>query len=228
MIKKLFNIWRSNSLYRQAVNDFITMLDVGMEMFDIITAKLCYPSGELDLMQPRVYEMDKRINSLEQKIRKEMLTHLVVQCDNSKAQLVSSMILFSLAKDAERIGDYNKNMFEVFQHSTLNPEGLEPDGFRTEIRVLIDKTHSWFKEVKKAFIEQDMDFAYEILPKIKADMDKADEFVVMLVDGEIQNEMAVGYALLLRFLKRILGHQRNILTSIVMPFDKLNYYEINK
>ena len=65
--------------------------------------------GRRDVRTP-LYERDVAVNELERSIRRKVLRHLTV---NPGHDVAICLALMSVAKDAERIGDYCKNVFEV-------------------------------------------------------------------------------------------------------------------
>ncbi len=55
-----------------------------------------------------------------------------------------------------------------------------------------------------------------------------DDLVMAQIDSEAPAREAVPLALLNRYFKRITAHSMNILTSLVMPIDRLDYYDEDK
>jgi hypothetical protein len=56
-------------------------------------------------------------------------------------------------------------------------------------------------------------------------LDEFDAGVSALVRGEDQQPDAVARALALRYFKRIVAHLTNVLSAVVMPIDRLDYFD---
>ena len=65
---------------------------------------------DIEPVSEEIYVRDKRINALERKMRYEVLRHLT---SHPEPQVSIGMMLVVVSKDAEAIGDYCKNIFEV-------------------------------------------------------------------------------------------------------------------
>ena len=108
MWRELIQILRDNDPIEPMAREFIEMLTLAQEMSDFIQPTVLDHSLSLD-HRKQVYKLDVKINKLERSIRKHIITHL-----NLKGGHVSyCLVLMSIVKDAERIGDYMKNISEV-------------------------------------------------------------------------------------------------------------------
>ena len=56
-------------------------------------------------------------------------------------------------------------------------------------------------------------------------LDEYDDCIQAQIESTRTPRDAVPRALLCRYLKRITAHLMNVLTSLVMPFDRLDYYD---
>ena len=59
-------------------------------------------------------------------------------------------------------------------------------------------------------------------------LDEYDECVRTQLKSDAPAQEAVPRALLCRYLKRITGHLMNVITSLVMPLERLDYYDEKK
>jgi len=64
----------------------------------------------LDTITEPIHEKDKAVNQRERAIRKMLVEHLAV---NPGSDIPGCLAMMSLVKDAERLGDYVKNLYEV-------------------------------------------------------------------------------------------------------------------
>jgi hypothetical protein len=56
-------------------------------------------------------------------------------------------------------------------------------------------------------------------------LDGFDDVVSSIVRGEDDRPHAVGRALAARYVKRIVAHLTNVLSAVVMPIDRLDYFD---
>ncbi|MCH7548427.1 MAG: PhoU domain-containing protein, partial [Candidatus Krumholzibacteriota bacterium] len=74
--RELIELWRTDNLLDQALNDTYTMLESTQEMFrESVRSLRQSDSGE---MQLNVYEKDELVNKYEQKVRHKVLKHLAI------------------------------------------------------------------------------------------------------------------------------------------------------
>ena len=217
MLKQLLSIWREDQdPLNEMIQQFEEMLDKGQLMFRSVTDALLL-GGDMPAIREETYRQDGELNDLEQTIRRQVVVHLSL---GHMADLTPSLILMSVVKDAERLGDYAKNIFQAAEIiAPLNGGALlEP---LQEVRNAII---SYFSEVKECFVTSDETKARELLRKFGRHGREVDQWVVELLK-EPKQENAVAFALLLRFFKRIISHLGNIATSVIMPVDKLDYFD---
>ena len=109
MFKQIFELFKSDSLYEQALNECHEMLEIVREMFNE-SIKTLRQSDTADIPID-IYAMDKKINEFERDVRRKIMTHLAV---SGKEDLGSGLILVSVVIDIERIGDYTKNIYDFY------------------------------------------------------------------------------------------------------------------
>ena len=105
---------------------FLQMLEDGRHIFDA-AANCVLGRGDPEVIRADLYRTDLRINATEQRIRREIVVHGSI---HGSATFPAMLIMMSLVKDAERIGDYAKNLFEL---ADLRPH-LGTDEQRKAIR----------------------------------------------------------------------------------------------
>ena len=109
MFKQLFSALKSGDVLDQAFSQFDEMLDHAQWMFLRANEVLHRKTTAADV-KDSIYARDKSINDLLRSIRRKLVRHLTI---NPGTDIAASLVLMSVAKDAERIGDYCKNVFEV-------------------------------------------------------------------------------------------------------------------
>ena len=80
-------------------------------------------------------------------------------------------------------------------------------------------------ETARVFGEKDLETAHALLQTGDDLQDEYDDLIDEQLLTDKPAREAVPRALLYRYLKRITAHLMNILTSLVMPIDRLDYYD---
>jgi phosphate transport system protein len=219
MWKNLLNLFKEEDLYTQALEKSYQMLDMDYEMYEASVQTLRHShSQEIGI---DVYKMDKQINAYEREVRKKVMTHLAV---TGSADLVSGLVLVSVVIDIERIGDYTKNIYDL---ATNHPTQLIADSIEEELSRIETTVTSQFKNMITAFKKSDEKLARKGMEEYKEEVSKAcDTITHGVVRGnfpELDASTGSAVALYARYLKRIAAHSRNIVTSVVNPFDRIGY-----
>ena len=111
MFKNLLNFWKGKDFLSRVLDEFKEMLNGTQDMFNSVCKKLIH-NEEVIALEDKIYDVDKKINDLEKDIRKKIVGHLSLQ---PSVDVSACLLLMSVVKDAERLGDYCKNLFEVIQ-----------------------------------------------------------------------------------------------------------------
>ncbi len=161
---------------------------------------------------------DARVNEGEREIRRELVVHAGVY---GGIETPSVLVYMSIVKDVERIGDYAKNLFDIAADGVVLDEGELSD----EVRDLHAHISAMISDVAAAFGERDGDRSRALLEDGDRLLDEFDARVSSLVTGTIGEPHAVAYALTYRYLKRIVAHLMNVLSAVVMPVDRIDYFD---
>jgi phosphate transport system protein len=195
------------------------MLDAGQWMFEQVSKVLTRRAAAEEIAGP-LHERDHQINRLEQEIRETIVTHLSLGNDGD---LGPCLVLMSVVKDAERIGDYCKNIFEVgkfYRGSFTRREYHEP---LQEIQTVI---HDTFQPTKEAFLNGDDESAKSIVQRMDGVGKRCDLIIQQLLSVESTDlcaAEAAAYVLLARHYKRVRSHLSNIATSVAAPVPLLDF-----
>ncbi len=194
----------------------VGMLRDGNDVFTAATDAL-FGGGKSKATKKEVRDTDKGINEAQQDVRRTLMIHAAV--NGSDLPLVLQYA--SIVKDAERIGDYSKNMYDLVKFGA-NFEGApdedELDDYREKVSRLI-------LDAADVFEAKDSAAAQRLLGKADAFLDQYDSEVKAAYKSTGDTSDAVGRALYFRFLKRTTAHVMNVLTSLVQPLDRLDYYD---
>jgi len=218
MFKNLLSFWKGKDFLSQVLGEFEQMLSDTEEMYLSVRDKLF--SGEKDKgLKDRIYKIDRGVNKIEKDIRKRIIAHLSVQ---AAVDVPACLVLMSVVKDAERLGDYAKNLFEVTE---MIKKPLDKNLFKDLFGDLDKKVEKTFKKTKEAFIESDEKLAKEIL-RLETDvMKKCDAAIDKLANSELDTNTAVSLTLIARYLKRTVAHLTNISSSVILPISHLDFYD---
>jgi len=218
MFKNLFGFWSSRSLLKQLLDEFAEIMKISEEMYERTLLELTNPTKDPQLKQG-IYDMDQRINHLEKNIRRRIVEHLAI---NPGEESPFCLILMSVVKDAERLGDYIKNLLEM---TTLPEQPVEAGLFEEYFCTIPHDLTAYFARSAEAFVNSDEDLARELISQERAIGRQCDNLILKLAESDLPANRAVGFALTARFLKRIASHLTNIVTSVVMPIAELDYYD---
>ena len=174
--------------------------------------------GAVETVADEVRRTDRQINLTEIEIRRELLVHISVHGTTDAGEM---LVFMNMIKDLERIGDYNKNIFDLALEgvSFSGAEDLEQIlGFRDElssrIALMGEILDTRDEDRARAYIERSDQLRREF-----------DGLVNELVHATAPALVAVPRALLYRFLKRVAAHCANVVTAVVMPVDRLDYFD---
>jgi phosphate transport system protein len=195
--------------------EFGQMLDSGRQVFD--TAANAFLGGtDLEVIRKGLFATDKRINRAERQIRREIVVHASV---HGATEFPPCLILMSIVKDAERVGDYGKNLFDLAELSPQVPSGEHRDC----LVGLKDRISRLMASCREIFDSQKREEATELIVEAKQIEDLCDEKIRTLIQGGGPSDMAPAYVLAYRYFKRVTSHVRNIASSVVQPLHKLDF-----
>ena len=126
MFKELIDALRERPLLRQMWSEMEQMLRNAVDMYRPVAAVLAGKEPLSTAIRECIYETDHRINELQRNVRKQLVEHLTV---TPGTDVPISLVLMSITKDAERLGDYCKNLLEVAE-AMETPLGEGPYGDR--------------------------------------------------------------------------------------------------
>lgn len=219
--QQLINFWKGDSTLKDIFNEFDEMLVISKEMFEMSTTALFNKSDDFDKVGREVIKLDGKLNALQQTIRRDIVTHITVK---GSRDILPCLILMSLVKDAERLGDYAKNIMDVAERFQKKFErGKTFDALKGMQEEMI----GWFDKTKDAFNNTDTEHAQKIREAAYKVEKECDRIAWELMNREDKPD-AAALALLFRFFKRIAAHLGNICTSVIMPLDKLDYYDVGE
>lgn len=215
MFKKVFSVWKREGLLRQSldcIEEMFTMVSIN---FDNATEELI---ENLNVKRAKIYMTDQKINQGEKKVRRQVLEHLTI---NPKQDTTHALIMITVAKDIERIGDYVKNIVELAHH---HPKKIEKDIYTKELLAIREKMSTILQNAHDVFEKGDVERAKDYYKYYREVTEKTDTLIIHIMDSkDLSVRDAVVYALFSRYLKRIAAHLANVLTTVINPFHEVGY-----
>ncbi|MFT7668246.1 MAG: phosphate transport system protein [Planctomycetota bacterium] len=215
MMRWLQRLGPENRSLHAIHSHFLQMLEDGRHIFDA-AANALVGGTNVEVIEKDLYKTDRRINATEQAIRREIVVHGSI---HGAATFPALLVMMSLVKDAERIGDYCKN---IYQLACMGCELGTPDerkeliALKDRISRLIVRAHGIYKsqdeEDAKGFLEEVSQLSSICENQVRAGL-------------KAKGENKAGHVLIHRYFKRVISHTGNIVTSVVMPLDKLDYFD---
>jgi phosphate uptake regulator len=217
--RSILDLFREDNWSNDLVDKIMEMLDLGSEMFTYTIGVLVDGEPDSD-PQHMLYNKDKRINKLERKIRRRVVSHLSVR--GSRAEVPSALIFMNVVKDGERIGDYVKNLHEVVEMMPNEPDRQLYKEHLADASVAISEL---FTQTREAFLESDEELAGKVIKKAKSEGRKYEDDIRAITTSGLATHDAVCLVLVLRFFKRVVAHMSNIASTVVMPVDMIDFYD---
>jgi Na+/phosphate symporter len=217
----MFSIFRDSDQLEAVEQQLLQMLLNCQDTFRLAAAAVF---GEMEVTEAgdQLEAVDQELNKTERAIRRELLVHGTVR----GAEVDQGLMLtyMSLAKDIERIGDYCKNIWNLARMGVNLSGGPDHD----ELTKHRNRVADLIRTALAAFAEQDAEKVHKLIPGIRNDSQHYDAHVVEFVNSDLPGRDAAPRALFYRYIKRISAHLSNVLSSVVMPVDRLDFYKKSK
>ncbi len=215
----ILDLFRSDNWSNELVEKISKMLELSEAMFAYTSGVIVEGKDEND-RQTLLYDRDILINKLERKIRRRVVSRLSAQ--TSQAEVPSALIFMNVVKDAERMGDYVKNMHEV---RAMMPDPADLALYGEHLAGFTATIEELYGLVRRAFAESDEELAGQVIKRAKREGKAHEEAIRRVTTSDLGTCDAVCLVLLLRFYKRIVSHMSNIATTVVMPVDMIDFYD---
>jgi len=218
MFRQLFSAIASAKGINESFDHFEEMVRHSHWMFRQANAVL-KNEATVEEVADALYERDIQINRLERQIRRELVRHLTIYPGKDVA---ACLTLMSIAKDAERIGDYCKNVFEIgrFYH-----EPWSQSGFIVPLEEIHQRVDALFEGALDAFHGSDEKKAKALLDEVGDLKHRCSEIERALLNESHKygTSEAVAISLMARHYKRVAAHLGNICTAVTGEVAQLGY-----
>ncbi|PIE23889.1 MAG: hypothetical protein CSA62_05700 [Planctomycetota bacterium] len=193
------------------------MLREGRHAFDMACSALI-SGADPSAVREELLATDARIDALEASIRRQIVVHASV---HGAEQVPEMMILMSIAKDAERIGDYAKNILSLAQHHSAGPG--EPH--HEELKALHSEVSSLLEDAAEIHGSLDRQRAVDFIRRASGPIDQCKERMTEILHMPTCTGQDALCALAFRYIRRVAGHVQNVITGVVYPIDKLDSHD---
>lgn len=215
----ILDLFRADNWSNELVEKITEMLELSSKMFAYATAVIIDGAPDDD-PQGRIYDRDKRINKLERKIRRRVVSRL--SATSGGADVPSALIFMNVVKDAERLGDYVKNLHEI---RAMMPAQPDLELYRRHLQEPAARIREVYTKTRQAFADSDGELAGEVIKLARAEGRGHEAQIRVITTSDIRTQDAVCIVLVLRFFKRLVAHQSNIASTVVMPVDLIDFYD---
>ena len=168
-----------------------------------------------------LYRSDRRVNKLERSVRRRVL--VAMNTRGSGTDLNNCVLLLHVVKDAERIGDYCKNLSELRDYDERDLGG---EDVTATLRGIADELEEVFDATLPVMSpDGDIDTAVELLQSARELCKRCDQQLLRIAKCDKDPSAVTVHVLLTRFYKRIAAHLSNVLSAAVMPLHKQDYFD---
>lgn len=215
MFRELMAVLRNRDPDEDIRHDISAMLDDAQWIVGAASDVLLSGEGSAHA----VVERDKSINEAQQRIRQRIVGRLELSTATERARF---LLYFSLIKDVERIGDYAKNLVRA---SEFIDRPWPDHPFLDELRAISQDVQATLRETPAVLQNDDQQRASQLVHHGHLNSKRCNALVAEIVHSDLSPRVAVPLALAARCYQRIQKHLMNVLSSVVMPLHKVDYYE---
>jgi len=219
MLKELLNLFRAHDALALMKRDFSEMLALSYDL-TIDAGRILFGEVSEGHRRAELRERDVQINRVEREIRKQVITHLTINKD--PGDVPYCLLLMSIVKDVERLGDYAKNLAQI-RYDGGAPVPGDTNG--VELHRIRSAAEATFGTVSEVFATSDSKRAVGLIQDGRKINRRCDELVAKVSMSAYDAATTTSMVLGARYYKRIESHLLNILSGVVMPLHKLDYYD---
>jgi phosphate transport system protein len=210
MIKEFLSLFRSHDAIAQMGEDFQKML-AATEDLTLRAGRIFWNETDGPDEPREIAKRDVAINQL---------AHLTLS--SGHRDVPYCLLLMSIVKDVERIGDYAKNLAEV-QRDGGAP--VPHDDIGNELKELRRIVEEAFGKTSQIFRDSDSTAAAGLMTQLRSVIRRCDELIPRVTESDYNAATTTSVVLGARYYKRIGAHVLNVLSGTVMPLHKLDYYD---
>ncbi len=219
MLRELLTIFRAGNPMEELGKNFNKMMGIALD--NTLAAGEVYFGKTISADErSTIYELDVKVNQLERTIRKQVAAHLAIR--GNHLDVPYCLLMMSLVKDVERLGDYAKNLAEARDMEGTN---LPEDEFMAELQAIRVEVETIFKASSEIFQDSQRERALESIQSWQATNRRCDVLITRLGTTDYTPPQVVALVLGIRYYKRLGSHLTNILSGVIMPLHKVDYFD---
>jgi len=219
MIKELLSIFRADNPMQAVSKNVTQMMTLALETTQT-AGRIYFERQHSETDRAAIYDTDVRINKLERAIRKQLITHLSLP--GNTADVPYALLTMNVVKDVERLGDYAKNLGELVDiHTAPWPD----DPIIEALRAVRREVEDAFSETASVLQRSDHARALAMLRSGRDIANRCEEIIAQVAASDYAASAAVAAALGARYYKRFDKHLMNIISCVVMPLHKIDYFD---
>jgi len=219
VLRELITIFGNRDPLAEPGDNFIRMINLTREM-NYAAGQIFFAEEQQSSVRDRIYKWDTEVNELERGIRRWVMMHLAVP--GNRADVPYSLLLMSLVKDVERLGDYAKNLSEIVD---IRPDRLPPGPVFDELMTIRRRVELAYQSCADVFVASRRDEAAQLIRQGRETARRCDLLVAEIGRSDYDAATTTAFILGTRYYKRIGAHVLNVLSSVVVPLDKVDYYD---
>lgn len=127
-----------------------------------------------------------------------------------------------LGKDVERLGDYAKNLSEIVD---IRPEPLPEGPVLTEPMNIRGRVETVFRSCLDAFSDSRNDKVADLIKQARETARRCDRLIMVIGHSDYDAETTTAFVLATCYNKRIRVRVLYVRSSVVMPLDKVDFYD---
>ncbi|MBN1114551.1 MAG: hypothetical protein JXA66_04365 [Oligoflexia bacterium] len=223
MLTKLLELLGSKAdLIELSKENALSMLNTSHEMFNLVVQALGQKADHS--IKEGISRIDRRINEKQKEVRKMVFEHLAI---SGVKDLLTSVQLFAMVTDIERIGDYVKNLAEVVDYI---PDGIKIEEYRSKFDEIVNQTKTMFERTLDTVKNFNDAEASEVIVKYE-NVARDCEIVIsdiIKAPGDTVKKSNVRLLLLVRYIKRINAHLKNVAAAIKNPVHNIGHFNTDE
>lgn len=217
MWKELVSVFSGQEPLQEVADRFVAMLTTTHGMAETVRAHV-HDHALSEAEWTALLAQDEQVNAHEWAIRRALVSHIAIQ----KTELPYCLKLMSLVKDAERLGEYVKNVAEV----TRDPASAVSAGpVQAATEALVVGAMQLFAQASGVIVAEDRERAEALIGAGKQTLQDSDDLVRFVAHSELNAAQASSASLVAFFYRRIVAHLINLVSSVVLPVHELDRYD---
>ena len=208
MLRDILEAFKTKDELGELIAEFSTMLEQSAQIVREAT-EVYFGALDVPVDRKSFKHQDVKINKIERKIRKRLLFLLAGQSDGR--DVPTGLLLMSLVKDAERIGDYAKDLAVLTSFA-----GGAAQADVTALKAIADEISGIVDALPKVFSESDQAAAVQLVRQGRTLADRCEDHLEKIASGPAYPGLA-SHLLGTQYYLRTLAHAMNILSGLVNP-----------